>query len=216
MRMKRGFTIVELVIVITVLGVLTTIAAFGASAMMERSRNSEAESKVATLRSALEKYHTKNNEYPSAITLAGGGNGRALTSAQYDSIASELNVNVDVLKNGTYKFVPCAVGSNLCCTMNASNECEIPASDGNSRYIMYFTRTATHATNGTALTFKAPVSGCTYTFPASINASENGYSAYYLMYRDYTEPDWWYSWHVYRSDQGKNSRGSYCALAALS
>lgn len=208
-----GFTIVELIVVITVLAVLTTLAVFGASAMQERSQNAEAESKVATLRSALEKYHSENNEYPSAITLAGGGNGRSLTNAQYNVIAGTLKVNANVLRDGTYKFVPCAVSGSLCCTMNASNECVIPDTDGSSRYIMYFTRTATQASNGTALTFKAPVSGCTYTFPQSDATVENGYSAYFLMYRDYTDSDWWTSWHVYRSDQGENSRGAWCALA---
>jgi len=208
----RGFTIVELIIVITVIGVLSTLAVFGASAMLERSRNSEAESKIATLRSALEKYYSVNNEYPSAAMLAGGENGRSLTTARYNSIASTLKVGVDVLRNGTYKFVPCANGSNLCCTMNASNECDL-SGDGETRYIIYTTKTSTQATSGAGLTFKAPVSGCTYTLSQAQNPTENGYSGYYLMYRDYTDTNWWTTWHVYRSDQGRNARGDWCAVA---
>lgn len=210
MRMKRGFTIIEIIVVITVLGILTTLAVFGSNAMLERANNSEAESKIATLRSALEKYYSANNEYPSASSLVGSGNGRNLTNAQYDTMAATLKVNVDVLRNGTYKFVPCANGSSLCCTMNGSNECDLSA-DGETRYIMYVTRNLTHATNGTALTFKAPVSGCTYGFPQSQTTLDNGYAGYYLMYRNYTDTNWWTSWRVFSSDKGKHTRGDWCA-----
>jgi prepilin-type N-terminal cleavage/methylation domain-containing protein len=213
--MRRGFTIVELIIVITVLGILTTMAVFGASAMMERSRNDEAESKVATLRAALEKYYSENNEYPSAASLAGGGDGRNLSSTQYNTIAATLKVPVDVLRNGTYKFVPCAVSGSLCCTMNGSNECQLPAGDGSSRYLMYMTRTATQATSGARLTYKAPAgtSGCTYYFTESMTPKENGYGAYFLMYRNYTDTDWWTTWRVYVSNEGKSWRGDWCAVA---
>lgn len=209
-----GFTIVELVIVITVLGILTTLAVFGSSAMLESTRNSEAESKVVTLKSALEKYYAENNEYPSAISLAGGGNGRSLTNAQYDSIAATLKVNVDVLKNGTYKFVPCAVGGSLCCTMNGSNECALPTTDGNSRYIMYVTRTATQATGGARLTYKAPsnTSGCVYWFTETVHPDELGYNGYFLMYRNYSDTAGWTTWRVYSSDRGKVGRGAWCAI----
>jgi len=212
----RGYTIAELIVVIAVLGILVTMSTFGATALLEENRNSDAQSKVSILRSALERYYSVNNEYPSAASLAGGGNGRSLTDTQYKSIASTLNVNVDVLQKGTYKFVPCAVSGGLCCTMNGSSECELPAGDGSSRYIMYMTRTATEAANGARLTYKAPpgTSGCTYYFTESGSANENGYGAYFLMYRNYTDTNWWTTWRVYPSIQGKSYRGDWCAIAS--
>jgi len=208
--MKRGFTIAELTIVLTVLAILMSLAVLGSSAMLERSRANDALSKVQIIASALEKYYNENGEYPSAASLAGGGNGRALTAAQYNAIASTLQVKPDVLSGGMYKFVPCAVSGSLCCTMNASNECALPASDGESRYIMYMTRTATEAASGAQLTFKVPVSGCIYYFKPSATADENGYSSYLLMFRNYNDPDWWTSWRVYTSQRDKTWRGSYC------
>ena len=216
--MFRGFTIVEIIVVVTVIGILISIGTIGGNVVLEQSRNSDAESKVNILISALAKYHAENGEYPSAQSLAGTtGDGRALTNAQYDTIASTLRVNVDVLKNGTYKFVPCWIGSSLCCSFiseGGEQRCDLSAAYTNTRYILYTTRRGMEATSGAKLSFKVPSSGCYHNFDATSGGEFSGYSAYMLMYRNFSDTTATTTWRVFPSPQGRISRGAGCQISA--
>lgn len=207
--MKRGFTIVELIVVLTAISILASIVGFGSVSMMNRSKNGEAVSEITVIKAALEKYYAENNEYPSAALLAGGGDGRTLTT-QYNTIATTLRVNVNVLNTGRYKFMPCANGSNYCCTINGAGECVIPDTD--DKFIVYMTRSSADVTANSARTFKSPSSGCLYTLPSGTANEDRGYSAYYLAYFNPVESDTLKKWRWYSSDRGKNTRGAWCTL----
>ena len=194
--MKRGFTIVELMIVVAVIAVLST---------------ADRETNTKIIKAALEKYYTENNEYPSAQSLAGGsGNGRALSSAQYNSIANTLGVRVEVLTSKYGKFVPCWVGSALCCTVNTDNECR--PLDTDSEYILYMTRTAADVAANTERKYKALSSGCWYNLRPDETAAQSAYSSFLMMYNDTTVPsaDWWVVSRVITGDRGLYSRGDWC------
>lgn len=210
--MKRGFTIVELALVIVLIAILTTLGMFGASSLTAQSRTAEAKSEMMIIKSALEKYYAKNNEYPSAQQLASGsGDGRNLTDAQYNNIASLLSVNKNVLKGGSYSFMPCWTGSTVCCVPIGVHACTFPASD--NKYIVYMTRTASDVAAGNVeRTYRATSSGCAYTFPAPATPAENGYSAYFLMYFDQTDPSTWTQSRVFTSDNGRTTRGDWCVI----
>jgi len=66
---SRGFTIVELIIVITIIGLLTTIGVFSFTKVQANTRDAQRSSNIASLSEALEKYYDKNGEYPSCNTL---------------------------------------------------------------------------------------------------------------------------------------------------
>lgn len=61
---KKGFSIVELTVVIAVLGILTTIVIISYNGFQERTRDSERKSDIAQLRIALDKYYADNSQYP--------------------------------------------------------------------------------------------------------------------------------------------------------
>jgi prepilin-type N-terminal cleavage/methylation domain-containing protein len=69
---RRGFTIVELLIVIAVIGILTTISIMSFGKYQATARDSQRSAKAAVIAEALEKYYDHNGEYPScsAITQA--------------------------------------------------------------------------------------------------------------------------------------------------
>jgi prepilin-type N-terminal cleavage/methylation domain-containing protein len=199
--MKRGFTIVEIMVVVVMITIISTIAVLGAAAMKDRAQNSDALSKIAVIQAGLEKYYRENNEYPSAQSLAANGNGRALSASQYATIASTLGVSQTVLNGEDYKFVPCAVNTSPC-TVTAST-------DRNS--IMYLTRTPADVSAGTARTFIMPSSGCDYTFPApGGDTTQVGYTANMLVYYNPAESDPWREWVVLPSKNGKMTRGAWC------
>jgi prepilin-type N-terminal cleavage/methylation domain-containing protein len=73
MMNRRGFTLVELIIVIVVIALLATITTLGLNQYLQDGRDNRREANVTTISEALEKYYDQNGEYPSctAITAAG-------------------------------------------------------------------------------------------------------------------------------------------------
>ena len=66
---RRGFTLVELIVVIVVIGILATISVLGFSAIQERSRDAKRAASATVIAEALEKYYDVNGEYPGCAAL---------------------------------------------------------------------------------------------------------------------------------------------------
>lgn len=65
----RGFTIVELLIVIVVIGILAAITIVAYNGVQQRARDATRRSDIASIRKALEMFHADNSGYPNC---AGG------------------------------------------------------------------------------------------------------------------------------------------------
>jgi len=64
---RRGFTLIELIIVIVIIGVLASIAAPMMQGMKAKAIISEAVTTLGTIRTALQEYHISYNDYPPGI-----------------------------------------------------------------------------------------------------------------------------------------------------
>lgn len=65
--MKKGFTIVELLVVIGILAILATIVVIAASGAMKNARGKRADAMRSALQTALDTYYAQVGEWPSVI-----------------------------------------------------------------------------------------------------------------------------------------------------
>jgi general secretion pathway protein G len=61
---ESGFTLVELLIVIVILGVLSSVVVFSVRGINNNSAQAACQSDVSTVNSALEAYYAQNKSYP--------------------------------------------------------------------------------------------------------------------------------------------------------
>lgn len=70
-RKVRGFTLVELTIVIAIIGVLATVTIVGIGRYQSDTRDARRASSAIVIVEALEKYYDQNGEYPSCSAVSG-------------------------------------------------------------------------------------------------------------------------------------------------
>jgi general secretion pathway protein G len=73
-KKDKGFTLVELLIVIVILGILATVTVFAVSGITEKGQTSACSADRKTLEVAVEAYFAQNNAYPTdanALVTAG-------------------------------------------------------------------------------------------------------------------------------------------------
>jgi|GEM_PF-500947 len=67
---KQGFTIIEMLVVIAIIGVLAAIGIVAFTTVQTSVRNTQRSSEITVLSEALEKYYDQNGEYPSCSLIA--------------------------------------------------------------------------------------------------------------------------------------------------
>lgn len=84
---NKGFTIVELLIVIVIIGILATIGFVAFSGAQNKAKKSDAESTLSQVKSKLGEYYVDHSEYPASkaavtafLTSDDGGNNTALNN----------------------------------------------------------------------------------------------------------------------------------------
>lgn len=91
-KQKRGFTIIELTVVVVVLIILLTISAAGVRVYLADARNDQRASKMMILSEALERYYDAKGEYPSCTAML----------ASPSSISTMLDdIDIDTLRPPT-------------------------------------------------------------------------------------------------------------------
>lgn len=67
--MEDGFTLVELLVVISILAILSTVSLVVFTSTQQNARDTKRQSDLKLIQSALEQYHTDQNYYPPSVTM---------------------------------------------------------------------------------------------------------------------------------------------------
>lgn len=73
MKIKRGFTLVELLVVVTIIVLLTATAVVTYSTFLKQSRDAKRKSDLGEIAAALEMYRSNNDTYPATLSTLTSG-----------------------------------------------------------------------------------------------------------------------------------------------
>lgn len=96
-RTNRGFTLIEIMIVIAIIGIVITIAAPSYTEYMKKGRRAEVVSLLSEQAQILERFYTRNNVYTGATGLSAGNDFYTLTP----TITDQTFVLTATRKSGT-------------------------------------------------------------------------------------------------------------------
>lgn len=78
-RKSEGFTIIELLIVIVIIGILATIVIVNFTSAQRNARNSQRKSDIGILATQLQAYYAQTGSYPADADMANSTAAKALT-----------------------------------------------------------------------------------------------------------------------------------------
>lgn len=174
--MKRGFTIVEVIVVVGLIAVILAIAIATYDAYQKRSYDAQAKGLASAVKSGVEQYFEANNEYALASVLFGGTPTGSVPSS-YSAASTALEVPTSNLNSDKVKFIPCDI--NACTTNDVTK-------------VYYLTKPSNVSTQYTYV-----INSCTYTLPSP----EVGALSYFISFYSYDED----KWLVARSNRGSET-----------
>ncbi len=110
--MQRAFTIVEVVIVITVIAILSAIVYVSYTAVLQASREETVKADAQTIGAALNKYKSEQGVYPSSLEALGVKTAGSTFQYTYNATAGSYCVTASVrgasvyVQSGTIKTTP--------------------------------------------------------------------------------------------------------------
>lgn len=105
-RNSKGFTIIELLVVVSIISLLSSIVLTGLSESRERARDAFRQSQLRQLQNALEFYQNDNDEYPQTpgvywgISDSGGSHGVSGSNGYIPNLAPEYIQELPVDPSG--------------------------------------------------------------------------------------------------------------------
>jgi prepilin-type N-terminal cleavage/methylation domain-containing protein len=133
---RRGFTMIELLVTVTMIAVLTVIGVVSYSSVNKRSRDAKRKSDLEQLRSAMEMFRSDYNYYPgtTGAWVAASGLDTDLVSTYMPAIASDPQEptrhyyfrakNYSAVTTHYYGYCVCTCLESTDCAVIVSNTCD--------------------------------------------------------------------------------------------
>ncbi len=120
MRKAQGFTLIELMIVVAIIGILASIAYPSYMDSVRKSRRGDCAGALAGLANAMERYFTVNNTYVGAAVGAGGIPGQCPVDG--GTATYNLEISAQAASTYTIQAVPTGAQANdKCGTLTLTN-----------------------------------------------------------------------------------------------
>ena len=139
--MKKGFTLVELLVVIAIIGILSTLSVVSLNSARAKSRDARRLSDIKQIRTALDMYYDSSSTYPVSCPALGTGNCACLTSVGWTNTSTTnctgtifmQKVPSDPLSSGTYVYTSSGQSYEIVYKLeaNSGNSTATPSSMGN-------------------------------------------------------------------------------------
>lgn len=125
---SKGFTIVELLIVIVVIGILATLVIVTFTGIQQKARDSKRKTDIGAIQSSLENYYSSANTYPTLDHLNNGGGWRDTNMKGFDPSAlqdpkSNSAAVVDTAPTSGYAYVYTVTPAGCSDADGATNPC---------------------------------------------------------------------------------------------
>jgi prepilin-type N-terminal cleavage/methylation domain-containing protein len=118
---ERGFTLVELLIVIVILGILAGIVVFAVGNLTTNAKATGCKGEKTTIQDALESYKAQAGAYPTAAAAGGGSHkamdlltGNAASTPAFGTLLKTVPVLYDIDNAGNIS--PTTAGTAASCT----------------------------------------------------------------------------------------------------
>jgi prepilin-type N-terminal cleavage/methylation domain-containing protein len=118
---ERGFTLVEMLIVIVILGILAGIVVFAVGNLTSNAQSTGCKAEKTSVQDALESYKAQAGVYPTAAAAGGGSHkamdlltGNAATAPPFGTLLKSVPVHYTVDDSGN--LTPNAAGTAAGCS----------------------------------------------------------------------------------------------------
>lgn len=198
MKNKSAFTVVELLVVISIIAVLSAVAVFAYNGAQKDSRDSTRKGNVTVISEGLERYYEKNGEYPSVASLINSNpanTGSAVASKLSITPASLTTPRMPSSLTNALAAGPDPVNDSIVYVGSSdadNDQCQNDVNGGCDQFTLKYTEEATGETmiiesrhrSRAQLSPDIPQLSLSGTTTSSINASWTDVSAsYYILQR---------------------------------
>lgn len=127
-KLLRAFTLVEILVTVSIIGLLLTFSFAGLQGARSSARDSQRKSDIEDLRSALEIYRADCGSYPAAVSfgsqLTGTGVGNCVLDNVYMSKVPQDPQNSS--KSLVYEYVQSGLGYTVCSSLEHPSSTPFP------------------------------------------------------------------------------------------
>ncbi len=106
MKNTNAFTLVELIIVISIVALLSTIGITTYSSVQKDARNVRRKADLKEMKTALEAYKAKNSDYPPTVGLAACPDSATVGDGDWCGICTTYNVDGTNTDTGASGYIP--------------------------------------------------------------------------------------------------------------